>query len=210
MCCHAMRVSTLRTVVRPATLADVDTVATTVTAAFANDPAWSFIVGPGNDAARGAFARALLIPRIHRGTAWVTDDGAAVAMWDRRPTEGSVDEDDDAWWGAFRAEVGEDVWARLNAYDGALEAVPPTPPYWYLGVLATHPEVQGRGLATAVVRPGLAAADAEGWDCWLETSTPANKAFYAGRGFTESLAVDIPGGPPTWWLRRPAPSTSPP
>ncbi len=36
-----------------------------------------------------------------------------------------------------------------------------------------------------------------------ETSTPANKAFYAGRGFTEGVAVDIPGGPPTWWLRRP-------
>ncbi len=88
-------------------------------------------------------------------------------------------------------------------YEAALDAVGPVRPYWYLGVLATHPDHQGRGLATTVLRPGLAAADAEGWDCWLETSTPANKAFYAGRGFTGSVAVDIPGGPPTWWLRRP-------
>ena len=59
------------------------------------------------------------------------------------------------------------------------------------------------GLATAVLRPGQAAADAEEWDCWLETSTAANKSFYAGRGFTESVPFDVPGGPPTWWLRRP-------
>jgi ketosteroid isomerase-like protein len=52
------------------------------------------------------------------------------------------------------------------------------------------------------MRPGIQAADSEGWDCWLETSSLANKAFYAGRGFTDAVAIDIPGGPPTWWLRR--------
>jgi GNAT superfamily N-acetyltransferase len=193
--------------VRPATLADVDPVAAMVTAAFSADPAWSFIIGTGNPGAMEAFARALLAPRIHRGTAWVTDDCTAVAMWDRRSSDGPKDEDRDGQWSAFRAEVGEDIWARLDAYDCALDAVSPTLPYWYLGVLATHPDRQGRGLASAVLGPGLSAADAEGWDCWLETSAPANKAFYAGRGFTDGAAVDIPGGPKTWWLRRPAPPT---
>ena len=187
---------------RAATLADVDAVTTTVAAAFAGDPAWSFIVGPDNHSARLAFARALLLPRIHQGTAWVSDDCMAVAMWDRKSIGGPPE--DGAWWTPFRAEVGELIWERLQAYESSLEAVPPARPYWYLGVLATHPDHQGRGLATAVLRPGQDAADAEGWDCWLETSTQANKAFYASRGFTDSVTVDIPGGPPTWWLRRPA------
>ncbi|MDO8307378.1 MAG: GNAT family N-acetyltransferase [Actinomycetota bacterium] len=190
--------------VRPAALDDVASVATMVAAAFAADPAWSFIVGPGNPAAREAFARTLLMPRIGRGTAWVADDCTAVAMWDRIAVERQVDDDHDVRWAAFRVEVGEEVWARLEAYETALKAAAPARPYWYLGVLATHPGHQGRGLASAVLSPGLEAADAEGWDCWLETSTPANKAFYAGRGFTDAVPVDVPGGPPTWWLRRPA------
>lgn len=191
--------------VRLATHADVDAVVATVNAAFATDPAWSFIVGPDNHAAREAFARSLLIPRMREGTAWITDDCTAVAMWDRRSIEEAVDEEHKVIWATFRADVGEEVWSRLSAYDTAVHGGSPPCPYWYLGVLATHPAHQGRGLASAVLRPALSAADDEGWDCWLETSTPANKEFYAGRGFTESIAFDIPGGPPTWWLRRPAP-----
>jgi hypothetical protein len=53
------------------------------------------------------------------------------------------------------------------------------------------------------MQPAFAAAAADGWDCWLETSVPGNKSFYAGRGFTDARPFDIPGGPPTWWLRRP-------
>jgi GNAT superfamily N-acetyltransferase len=189
--------------VRPATLADVDAVVATVAAAFADDPAWSFMLAPGHSGASAAFARTLLIPRIRRGTAWVTDDCTAVAMWDRRRLDAAPDADHDERWARFRAEVGEDVWERVEAYDAAVEAAGPRRPYWYLGVLATHPDHRGRGLATAVLGPGLAAADTDGWDCWLETSTPANKAFYAGRGFTEGVALEVPGGPPTWWLRRP-------
>jgi len=192
--------------VRRACLADVDAVVATVTAAFSNDPAWSFIVGPDNAAAMAAFVRTLLLPRIDQGTAWVTDDCTAVAMWDRLALDGSRDVDYEARWSAFRAEVGEDVWSRLQAYEAALKGDSPARPYWYLGVLATHPDHQGLGLASAVLLPGLAAADAEGWDCWLETSTPGNKAFYAGRGFTESVPVAVPGGPATWWMRRPAAS----
>lgn len=189
---------------RLATLDDGEGITQTVAAAFASDPAWSFIIGPGNYMARRAFARALLVPRIRRSTAWVADGCTAVAMWDRLGTDAHADDDHDAWWASFRAEVGDDIWSRLQRYDSALEAIAPARPFWYLGVLATHPDHQRRGLATAVLEPGLAEADADGWDCWLETSTPANKAFYAGRGFTAAVPVDIPDGPPTWWLRRPA------
>lgn len=184
---------------------DVEAAVATVVAAFEDDPAWSFILGSGNPRGRQAFARALLIPRIHRATAWVLPDCSAVAMWDRLGEPQSADAlDHDAHWRTFRAEVGDEIWFRLQVYDRALDSVGPGRPRWYLGVLATRPDVQGCGRATHVLQPGLAAAHADGWDCWLETSTPGNKSFYAARGFVEATAVDIPGGPPTWWLRRPA------
>lgn len=188
------------TSVRLATMTDVDVITATVAAAFATDPGWSFMIGEGRVDEMRAFARALLMPRVGRGTAWVTDDCTAVAMWDRVAIDHEPDADHDERWAAFREEVGEGIWQRVAAYDDAVGAEKPARPHWYLGVLATLPAAQGRGLATAVLQPALAAAAADGWDCWLETSSPVNKAFYAGRGFTEGRAVDLPGGPPTWWL----------
>jgi len=93
---------------------------------------------------------------------------------------------------------------RLVAYKTALAAVCPADPYWYLGVLATHPTRQGEGLATAVLTPVLGEADRDGLACCLETSTETNRRFYERRGFIEPTAVELPAGPPTWWLHRPA------
>jgi GNAT superfamily N-acetyltransferase len=106
-------------------------------------------------------------------------------------------------WVNFREVAGEGVWQQLWRYDDAVKASGPVRPYWYLGVLATHPDRQGEGLATAVLGPGFAAAAADAWDCWLETSKPGNKPFYAARGFTDVVPVTGLDGPPTWWLRRP-------
>lgn len=191
------------TEVRVATMDDHDAVVATVVAAFHDDPAWDYMVGSGTPAAH-AFAHALLVPRIEAATAWVAvveGSAGAVAMWDRvapEPRGGDAE-----WWAAFAADVGPEVAARVDRYDAVLKEKQPARPYWYLGVLATRPEHQGRGLATAVVQPAFALAAAEGWDCWLETSKPGNKDFYRRRGFTESVEVDFPDGPPTWWMRRP-------
>jgi GNAT superfamily N-acetyltransferase len=195
--------------VRPATMADVDAVTDMVAEAFAADPAWCFMLGEGRVAPMRSFAHALLIPRVRRGTAWVTHDGTAVAMWDRLSIDLTREPEDDERWAAFRAEIGEEAWRRVTTYEVAVGSAKPDRPYWYLGVLATHPSMQRRGLASAVLQPGLAAAQADGWDCWLETSTPSNKAFYAGHGFTEARVVDVPGGPPTSWLRRRRASSGP-
>ena len=99
--------------VRPATADDRGAVIGSVAAAFSGDPAWDFILGAGNAAGAQAFAAALFDARVERGTVWLADDGAAVAMWDRTSPErsgGVVDP-----WPRFRDEVGEQVWARLWA-----------------------------------------------------------------------------------------------
>jgi len=182
-----------------------------VAAAFARDPAWAFLLGSDYDRLAPEFAGALFDTRVSSGRVWVAHDLAAVAMWDRLGHDGESTGRSGDIWKAYRAVAGEPVWARLCEYERAIDAARPGPPYWYLGVLATRPDRQGEGLATAVMAPVLERADLDGVDCCLETSTTQNKKFYERRGFTESTDVHIASGPPTWWLRRspPGPFSAP-
>jgi GNAT superfamily N-acetyltransferase len=186
--------------VRPAHPRDRSAVTAAVAAAFARDPAWNFLFGDDYDRLAPLFAGALFDLRVGSGDVWVTEDVSAASFWEppgrqREPAPVPV-------WDAYRAAVGEKVWQRLADYEGAVDTARPTTPYWYLGVLATRPDRQRQGLASAVMAPILARADSDGIECCLETSTESNRAFYERRGFTVVTAVHITAGPPTWWLRR--------
>jgi GNAT superfamily N-acetyltransferase len=177
-------------------------VARCVADAFAHDPAWSFLLGDEYDRLAPLFAAALFDIRVGAATVWVAQDVAAVAMWERCGVPAAPSPETEQVWRAYRAEVGAAPWDRLREYDRAVDEARPSGPYRYLGVLATDPSHQRRGLATAVMAPVLEEADREGIDCCLETSTMANRRFYERRGFTELTPLHIASGPPTWWLRR--------
>jgi GNAT superfamily N-acetyltransferase len=125
-------------------------------------------------------------------------------MWDAPSPQDVVPGLAEGVWARFRAVAGEAVHERLVRYNAALAAVAPSEPYWYLGVLATHPARQRQGLASAVIAPVIAQADTQQLPCCLETSTAGNRRFYERRGFTHATDVTLPGGPATWWLRRAA------
>jgi GNAT superfamily N-acetyltransferase len=174
-------------------------VGATVTAAFAEDPAWTFIMNNEYERLALQFVAALFDLRVSHENVWVSDDLATVAMWDG-PGDHEADEE---VWARYRGVAGEHAYGRLVAYREAVAAASPGGSYWYLGVLATHPARQRAGLATAVLAPVLEEADRAGLACCLETSTADNRRFYERRGFTEPTGVVIPAGPTTWWLRRP-------
>ncbi len=171
-------------------------------AAFADDPAWSFLYGDDYERLAPHFAGALFDLRVGAGDVWVTGDLAATAMWEPPGAHRAPSDHAEHVWDAYRAVAGEAAWERLTEYERAIDAVRPDTPYWYLGVLATRPDRQGQGLASALLAPILERADGDGIDCCLETSTARNRAFYERRGFTEATDLDIASGPPTWWLRR--------
>jgi GNAT superfamily N-acetyltransferase len=178
-------------------------VTATVAAAFAEDPAWAFILGEDYERLAAHFAAALFDVRVASQNVWVADDLAVVAMWDS-PGEGdAAPAYSESVWTRYRAIAGEEAVERLAVYNAAVAAVSPAEPHWYLGVLATHPRRQREGLATAVMTPILEEADRLGSACCLETSTAENRRFYERRGFTQASEIDLPTGPPTWWLRRP-------
>jgi GNAT superfamily N-acetyltransferase len=178
-------------------------VAKTVAAAFASDPAWAWLLGDEYERLAPEFVGALFDLRVGSGNVWVSEEIATVAMWE---SPGGTDESPqqaEEVWARYRAVAGEQAYQRLVLYRDRLAAVSPAEPYWYLGVLATHPARQREGLATAALEPVLEQADRDGLACCLETSTETNRRFYEHRGFVESTGVPLPSGPPTWWLRRP-------
>jgi GNAT superfamily N-acetyltransferase len=181
-----------------------EAVSATVAAAFAQDPAWAFIFGDDYERLAPAFIAVILARRLRSQSVWVSADLAAVAMWDP-PSRGAPASHQEAEWRAYRELAGEDAYERLQRYNAAVEAAASPQPHWYLGVLATAPRYRRQGLASAVMRPVLELADRAGIPCCLETSTPANRRFYEGRGFSEVTGIELPGGPRSWWLRRPAP-----
>ena len=174
----------------------------TVAAAFVEDPGWAFILGAEYQRLVGRFAGALFDKRVAFQNIWVTDDLAAVAMWDSPGTTDAASVHAESVWARYRATAGEDAFERLTRYTDAVAAATPAEPHLYLGVLATHPNRQREGLATAVLTPILGEADRLGIACCLETSTLVNRRFYERRGFTQVTGIVLPGGPDTWWLRR--------
>ena len=55
--------------------------------------------------------------------------------------------------------------------------------HWYLSLVGVDPKKQGQGVASALLRPTLARADAESFPCYLETVEPTNVPFYRRLGF---------------------------
>ena len=190
-------------VIRRAVPCERARIVATVAAAFADDPGWAFILGGEYERLVTHFVQALLDVRIASRNVWVSDDLAVVAMWDSPGKSDSAPGDAASAWSRYRAIAGEDAFERLVSYNEAVGAVRPAEPHWYLGVLATQPQRQREGLATAVMSPILTESDRRGLACCLETSTADNRRFYERRGFTLLADVVLPGGPPTWLLRRP-------
>ena len=76
-------------------------------------------------------------------------------------------------------------------------------PHWELLIVGVDPNLQGQGRGSALVRDGLARADAAGLPCYLNTNTPANLPFYERLGFTVLEEATLgKGGPPAWAMRR--------
>lgn len=79
----------------------------------------------------------------------------------------------------------------------------PKEPHFYLSVLSVSPESQGQGHGSALINPGLQAADRAGLGCWLETQRESNIPFYARFGFQLRKKVEVEPGVPLWLMWRP-------
>ncbi|ASO21870.1 ribosomal protein S18 acetylase RimI-like enzyme [Actinoalloteichus hoggarensis] len=189
--------------VRPATEADVPRATQTLGAAFGDYPYTRHVVDERDHLRRVTRFQELFLTEVGlpHGRVWVADGGDAVAVWTTPDAEdiGAVF----ARLGPEFAELAGERAAASAAAEAALAPHRPTEPAWFLGTVGVHPDSQGRGLGTAVLRPGIEAAEAAGVTAFLETSTERNVAFYRRLGFVVTADVALPdGGPRTWCMAR--------
>ncbi|MFI6781937.1 GNAT family N-acetyltransferase [Micromonospora sp. NPDC050276] len=181
-----------------ATPADREAVVGTLVAAFVKDPVLRHLFPDEDTYPRyaAAFFGHLFDKRVHRSSIWTIAGGASVAIWE--PPAGQPV--------AVHGSPGEapypaDVLARVQGYDDTMHAALPTYPFWYLGVLGTHPDSAGRGWGRAVMRAGLDRAAADGLPAILETSNPGNVELYRRAGWEVLGSLSEPV--PTWIMQQP-------
>jgi ribosomal protein S18 acetylase RimI-like enzyme len=188
--------------VRPATLADVDQLARIAAAGFYDDPVLGWVF---RDDARRLDQLTFVMTTLARdmlpegGTVHLADDVCA-AFW-RDPTfahgRTAADRVDDASGDAPDQPMpfSADELERLGILGGLMAAHHPHEPHWYLNVVSTIPEHQGRGLGTAVLQPVLDQCDADGVRAYLESSNPRNLTLYRRNGFVDAGEIALPDGP---------------
>lgn len=189
---------------RPATAADRGRVARLLAAAFADDPAMTYIF-PDPAVRRTRLPRlfALLFDSDGRaGPGFVTAGGEAATLW-RGPGQAHVG----------RLEMLRQALPMLHALGGAMpralrvadaiEAHMPRGDFLYLHVAGCDPAHQGRGHGSRAIAAGL--AQARGLPAYLETPNPATFPLYARHGFRITGEWDVPNGGPRFWsmLREP-------
>jgi GNAT superfamily N-acetyltransferase len=191
---------------RPATWADADAAAATLTRAFHDDPLICFLL---RDEAR----RPAVMPKLFKllfklglphGACDVTTGHEAVALW--RPPG--------AWHIPFYQYITNGAaFVDVFGFGGALQVMGamdmiekrhPHEPHWYLQVLGTDPARQGKGYGGVAIRRQLALADAAGKPCYLESSKDSNIPIYKNFGFEVTGEITLPNGPTIWPMWRPA------
>ncbi len=196
-----------------ATLDDLDRVAAILAAAFADDPAFLWLIPAG---ARDRDRRLLTLLRATAASylrssqdCYIDASGRSVALWTPpgrwRVPPGSILGD----LRAFRSALGMRAGHALASL-WTVERAHPRPAHWYLAFLATAPEEQGRGRGARLVGEVLEAADREGVAAYLESSNPRNLPFYQRLGFEVVNEVRLPfSGPPVYLLWRGAGQPAP-
>jgi ribosomal protein S18 acetylase RimI-like enzyme len=95
---------------------------------------------------------------------------------------------------------------RLIRLGGAISAFHPREPHWYLVVLGVSEEMRGQRVGSRLVREDVAHAERTGYGCYLETMLERNVRLYEKHGFQVMRREEglLPGGPPFWFMWRPA------
>jgi len=191
--------------VRPASALDREPVLDVVEAAFVTEPAFAHFFGDAYQTHAREFLSFLFDLRLAGGLMWVEEADAqiaAVSMWDPPGGPTLSAEEQEAMWRAAADRFGPAIEQRLDAYDALVHDVGPTGDHYYLGVIGSDPAARGRGHGSAVLRPGLDAADAAGLPTFLETGTEGNVGFYRRFGFEVTAELDLDDETRVWCLTR--------
>ena len=190
-----------------ATRADVPTIATTLSAAFVDDPVKQHLTGLAHVPPQRsvAFFDAFTRMQLRHDHVYVAGDGRVpgAALWSP-PGHWKVSAGQIVRWSPrFLKMYGRRFLPNLKVLLGP-RGLHPTEPHYYLEFVGVHPQHQGKGLGRALIEPVVELADREGVGMYLENSKEKNLAFYGRHGFQVRAHTHLPGrnGPPAWLMWR--------
>jgi GNAT superfamily N-acetyltransferase len=91
---------------------------------------------------------------------------------------------------------------RARRLEKTLERLHPAEPHIYLHIVGTHPRIQRRGLAAAMIEPIVERADREGVGMYGEVTRKENVSYYERFGARLVDEIPIPGGLTLWRVWR--------
>jgi len=153
----------------------------TVVLGFATDPMTRWVWPDPSDYLRimPQFVRAFGGRAFEHGTAYISEDARAAALWLPPGVE-----PDEAAMGAvmaqsLRPEITDDIGHMLQG----MAKHHPREPHWYLPLIAADPNWTGQGLGASLMKHALRRCDEEGIPAYLESSNPRNISLYERHGF---------------------------
>ena len=195
--------------VRVAEQRDVPRIAATLTVALA-DSRWTRWALP-DDGRMQRLTRLNELDAGHRGistgSAWVTDDVTAVAVWEPPAGTAALPADVAAALARELPYLAADRWTAVRETAALVEAARPGEPHWWLAHLGVRPSSRRRGLAAAVLAPVIVRCDAEGTPAAAAVYSWANVRFLRGFGFAVTAELRTSDDElPLWMLvRQPLP-----
>lgn len=188
--------------VRPARRADFAPLAAVLARAFYDDPvtAWFY----PNAGRRLIHARRFFAIRLRQLASqelvYTTSELSGAALW--------------AGPGRWREDTRQSLMLlpmlpvllprirRVTRAVREIERHHPAELHFYLSVVGTDPELQGRGIGSALLAPVLEHCDARAMPAFLECSKESNVRFYSHHGFAVTDRIELPEGPPLWLMWR--------
>ena len=199
--------------VRPITEREVPTAAGVLARAFADNPLFGFILDGRDDIESRLvhlFADAAVAElRKPSHLVEMAGSGNAVALWrevdDWKLSPLAIVRSSPSAERAFGTRL-----PRTLRVLTAIEKVHPTEPHRPLVYIGTHKNHGGKGLGGALMRSMLERCDRDGIATYLESTNPANDAWYARFGYESRGPIPLPKGAPvvTAMWRDPQPPQS--
>jgi GNAT superfamily N-acetyltransferase len=183
---------------RKASAADLPDVTDTLALSFYDDPVLMWVIDDGT-------RRRELLPGFFGAVAhsylaydelYVVDEGVSAAVWAPPGAE------DDEALPTLLGEVVEEYEERLSEILGLMGEKHPVEPHYYLFLLGTRSQWQGRGLGSSLMAPVLEACDRDRVPAYLEATSERNKQLYLRHGFKVTDEIPLPDGPMMWPMWR--------
>ncbi len=189
---------------RPATAQDIGRLKAVMAEAFFEDPIFGWLMPEDSKRLvrlRRYFGIELRHLALARGRVWTTSDlaGAALSLppgaW-RSPLRVTLLEGSAFGLHLHRA-------ARLGAAIEWRHVHQVRKRHYYIRDVGVHPDMQGRGLGGALLRPTLERCDKGGLPAYLEASSERNAALYERLGFRLTGELRVGSSPPLRLMLRP-------